>query len=59
MEESKEELEAADEAEETEKERDFSAKNPGVCNGLVETHGGGVSFPPIAMENCVSHKTLE
>ena len=47
VEEKEEELETAEEPEETENERDFSAKNPGVCIGLAETHGVGVSFPPI------------
>ena len=34
-------------AEDMEKERDFSDRNAGVFIGLVERHGGGVSFPPI------------
>lgn len=53
-----EELEAAEDEEETEKERDFSVKNPGVCKGLAETQGGGVSFPPIVLEN-LFHKVTE
>jgi hypothetical protein len=41
-----EELEAA---EDMEKERVFSARYPRPCIGLPDTHGGGVSFPPMIL----------
>ena len=47
--ESEDELEAV---EDMEKERVFPERYPLPCIGLLDTHGGGVSFPPISAQLC-------